>query len=119
MASLVLVLSTPMMPPPPKVWPEVEEPKPDLVGELVVEPVVEPVPVVVPDALPWPLESVEPLLAVELGSVEVPEGARVDPPKSGPPVGWAWFPPLGPMPARTDPPAEPVPAMGCPKKPRV
>ena len=138
-ASLGLVLSTPIIPPPPNVWPPLP-PKPEV--ELLPEaefgsvpvPVLEP-PVPVPEELPefgsvpelpLPFEVVPmpELPPIELPPSELPpmELPPIELPPNPPPaellpneLGVTELPtPPGPTPASVDPP---VPPMGCPKNP--
>jgi hypothetical protein len=115
---LELIGEKPIMPAPPKVWPPGEllvelEDEPELPKALEFAPLVPLIPdplmpdPLLPDPLPVDDESVAPveLVALDPNNEELPE--VVDPP------------PLGPVPAITELPAEPDPASGSPKKPSV
>ena len=101
----------PIMPAPPNVW--LEESKAEELLLEVLVPLVPDVPVVV----------VVPVVVEPPGPVELPEPKREVPPKLDPPIlepiddPPSPLPPLGPTPASTEPPAEPAPAIGWPKKP--
>jgi len=123
----VLAGEKPIMPAPPNVCPE-DEPNAE---ELSLDPLALLVPVVplapaAPLAPAEPLAVVvpaEPLLPGVLPEPKIELPPNVEPPKEEPVVvPVADEPPrpplpLGPTPAKTEPPAEPAPAIGWPKKP--